>query len=355
MFKKIIIDLFNSIDISFKDIQVKNDNFYRDLLTGYPSLVIGEAYMNEDIIIPDLYSTMKKLYRLSDSNWYNILGWRIIFLIFFFIKMVYSKVRFYFFNHRGNNVKHYNFSNKFYQTMLGRTMQYSCGYFLPCSSLNEAQDNKINVIIHKLKLKDKNNVLEIGSGYGYLSKRIVEYNVNVTGINICDEQLNYSRNLSSKVNFIKMDYKDLEGSYDRIVSVGMFEHVGKKNYKEFFKKVDNCLEDNGIFLLHTITSKRRSIDPNDPFLDKYIFPGGMIPNLIDILEATEDTDLKCEHVEDFGFDYTETLKRWYNNIEKEKNKMFEYYLTICRIAFEERDLSLKQIIFTKNYREVYRI
>lgn len=370
-YKSIIKELFAKVDCSVSethrnaDIFVKNEKFYFDLLSKPGSLAIGEAYVNKDIIINDLPSTIKKLYKLSTMSLYELLGWKVIIFFVVYIKMLISFFTSYFLNKQTinvseKNIEHYNLDHTFYNKMLGKTMQYSCAYFNDDNEdLDQAQLNKVNKIIDKLKLQQGQKVLEIGSGYGFLGDQIMKKeDCMYLGLNISDNQLQYSINNYGSF-FLKLDYRELQHSssrYNRIVSVGMFEHVGKNNYKLFFKIINRILENGGIFVLHTIVSKQRYIDSTDAFLDKYIFHGGMIPHLLDILEAIEGTELKLEHVEDFGLDYSKTLKMWNDNLycEGVMRRIFEYYLNICKVSFEIGNLTLNQIVFTKNYNKVYR-
>lgn len=374
-FKSVIKGLFAKVDCSVSetyrnaDIFVRNEKFYFDLLSKPGSLAIGEAYVNQDIIINDLPSTVEKLYKLSTMSLYDLLGWKVIIFLVIYIKMLISFLTSYFLNKQTisvseKNIEHYNLDHTFYNKMLGKTMQYSCAYFKNDNendneSLDQAQLNKVNKIIDKLKLQQGQKVLEIGSGYGFLGDQIMKrVNCVYLGLNISDGQLQYSINNYGNF-FLKFDYRELQHSssrYNRIVSVGMFEHVGKNNYKLFFKIINKILEDEGIFVLHTIVGKQRYIDSTDAFLDKYIFHGGMIPHLLDIIEAIEGTELKLEHVEDFGLNYAKTLKMWSDNLHRESSmgRIFEYYLNICKVSFEIGNLTLNQIVFSKNYNKVYK-
>lgn len=371
MLKSIVDQLLKSVD---SKITIVDDTFYTDMLTKPGTLAVGEAYMHDKIKVDDLDTELKKLYKLSMSSMYDILGFKVIFLAIIYIHAMISFI----FNVLMNrqtvvesvaNVDHYNLNHEFYEQILGNTMQYSCAYFTN-GDLDNAQENKITKIINKLKLEDNMRVIEIGSGYGYLAHQIKRShpNVNMLGINISRGQIMYGNDkyTTDGLLFMKIDYRNLpiivKRQYDRVVSVGMFEHVGRKNYRDFFKIVENILTDGGIFVLHSIMSNQRYLDSTDPWLHKYIFPGGMIPNLIDVLESIQGTSLKCEHVEDFGHHYSKTLSKWLDNLktcDKLDNdidrKMFEYYFSMCKVSFDIGNLSLKQVVLSKKYNKVYSI
>jgi cyclopropane-fatty-acyl-phospholipid synthase len=373
MFKSIVNSLLDYSGVS-SFIKIKNESFYSSILFGEPSLVIGEYFMNEDIEIKkrELYQVLFRLSsieKLTFSELFNLLGFKVVFLFYWYFKSFFNKL-FWFFSPTESSVQHYELTSEFYSRVLGETMQYSCGFSdSPVESLEVMQKNKIKRIISKLKIENEQKVLDIGSGYGVLAKSIAESNdsIRVTGINICNEHLNYSIKNTQGMNnilFLHLDYlklNDFGMKFDRIVSVGMFEHVGKKNYKNFFETINTILNDDGIFLLHTIVSRDTSVDSSDPFLNKYIFPGGILPSVLDIVQSLEGTQLKLQHIEDFGFNYSTTLSHWFNNLNDNCSsdysdkliRMYQYYFTICRIGFDTERITLKQFVLTKNYHDVY--
>lgn len=255
--------------------------------------------------------------------------------------------------------QHYNLDNELFIAMLDPYVQYSCAYFDETDDLNEAQLRKMNLICRKLNIGKDDNVLDIGCGWGGLAKYMAEhYHCRVTAINIATEQIAYARKFCQNlpVEIKQLDYRDLTGSYDKIVSVGMFEHVGPKNYKTYMQAVHRCLKDGGIFLLHTIGSNETGFSC-DPWISKYIFPNGNLPSIAQIGKACENLFV-MEDWHNLGEHYKKTLLAWHKNFNKAwlqlKNKydenfrrMFEYYLLSCAGSFRARHIQLWQIIFTK--------
>ncbi|MCW8907470.1 MAG: cyclopropane fatty acyl phospholipid synthase [Sedimenticola sp.] len=263
--------------------------------------------------------------------------------------------------------QHYDIGNDVYCAMLDSSMSYSCGYWESASNLEQAQRDKLDLICRKLSLQPGQRLLDIGSGWGGLARHAAEnYGVEVEGITISREQLKLAeeRCRGLPVRFRLMDYRDLEGRYDRIVSVGMFEHVGPKNYAVYFDTVNRVLDDQGIFLLHTIGE---SIDSaaTDPWIDKYIFPNGVIPSLKQLVEALPD-GLILEDWHNFGQDYDKTLMSWWQNFEnawpalsehydERFYRMWKYYLHSCAGYFRSRRGLLWQVVFTRaEHRDTYR-
>ena len=245
--------------------------------------------------------------------------------------------------------------------------QYSCAYFKKDDeSLEDAQQNKLNHIIRKLDIKSGQRVLDIGCGWGGMVYEIARQSqCEVTGISLSENQINYCKKkakefkLDNQVNFELCDYREVKGKYQRLVSVGAFEHIGKKFYKTFFKKVHNIMTDDGICLLHTIGS----VDPPgsmQPFIQKRIFPGGIIPSLSNLVKPIEKTGLIIADCETLIHHYDKTLKAWLNRFLKNKEKakflhnkefvrMWEFYLASCSAAFKFRDLVVYQLQLVKNF------
>ena len=267
------------------------------------------------------------------------------------------------------NVKHhYDKGENLYNLFLDKKhRQYSCAYFLsPDESLEEAQQNKINHIIKKLDLRPGQKVLDIGCGWGGLALEIARQSqCEVTGISLSENQINYCRKkvkelkMDNQVNFELCDYREVKGKFHRIVSIGAFEHFGRKFYKIFFKKIHNIMTNDGISLLHTIGS----VDPPgpvNPFIQKQIFPGGIIPSLSDIVSPIEKTGLIIADCETLIHHYDKTLKVWLERFLKNKEKakslynkefvrMWECYLSMCSAAFHFRDLVVYQLQLVKNF------
>ena len=253
---------------------------------------------------------------------------------------------------------HYNLGNAFYRDMLGPTMAYSCGYWAEAGSLDEAQDAKLDLICRKLGLQPGMTLLDIGCGWGSLMKYAAErYGVSCTGVTISSEQAAYGaeRCKGLPVTFRLMDYRSLQGTFDRIASVGMFEHVGRKNYHEFFQVTQRNLAEDGLLLLHTIGGNFRK-RTTDAWVNKYIFPNGEIPCLAEIAEADQDCFV-VEDVHNFGADYDPTLMAWHANFEQiwprykdqypeHFYRMWRYYLLCCAGTFRARSNQLWQIVLS---------
>ena len=239
--------------------------------------------------------------------------------------------------------------------------QYSCGYFKnETDTLEQAQINKIKHITKKLDLKPNQKVLDIGCGWGYLAIEIAkQYKCNVTGVTLSENQYNFARNkvkelnLSNQVEIKLADYREIKEKYDRIVSVGMFEHVGRKFYNSFFEKIFQLLNSKGVALLHTIGSVDAPRDPQ-PWITKYIFPGGYTPSLSQIAGPIEKSGLIVSDLEVLKIHYAHTLRHWKERFTQNKDKvldmfdeqffrMYEFYLTSCEVACKFGDQVVYQI------------
>lgn len=254
---------------------------------------------------------------------------------------------------------HYDLGNDLFLSFLDPYNQYSCGYFEGTEDLARAQLNKLAMICAKLSLSPADRVLDIGCGWGGLAKYIGErVGCAVTAVNISREQLDFARNFCAglPVTFEDRDYRSIRGRYDKIVSVGMFEHVGVKNYRTFMKTVYRCLKENGTFLLHTIGGNRSRKDC-DPWIAKYIFPNGMLPSTAQIGRAAEDLFV-IEDWHNLGPNYDKTLMAWNdgfqhawprlkNHYDEAFKRMWEYYLLSCAGAFRARSIQVWQIAMTK--------
>ncbi|UVC08733.1 class I SAM-dependent methyltransferase [Rhizobium sp. TH2] len=256
---------------------------------------------------------------------------------------------------------HYDLSAKLFDLFLDEDWQYSCAYFEPREiSLDEAQLAKKRHIAAKLQLQPGNRVLEIGSGWGGLGMYLAESSgVDVTGITLSEEQLKVSRTraqkrgLAEKVRFELTDYRDLKGQYDRIVSVGMFEHVGVGNFRNFFRKISQVLDKHGVMVLHSIGRTKPNYATN-PFIEKYIFPGGYIPSLAEVLPAVEKAGLLVKDIEILPMHYAWTLRAWRDRFVANRDqavalydenffRMWEFYLAASEVAFRHDRLFIFQI------------
>jgi len=332
-----------------------------------PDLYFGEAYSDGSIVIENgsltdfLDIALMNLGR-NDFNFFskliNKLNGSYRYLTNFnFIKK--SKM---------NVALHYDISDSLYSLFLDSKKQYSCGYFeSENDSLEVAQNNKIQHIIKKLNLQSNQKVLDIGCGWGSLAIDIAKStNCEVLGITLSENQFNYcikkakELNLENQVTFKLVDYRQLNEKFDRIVSIGMFEHVGRKFYKKFFKQINKMLNDDGVSLIHTIGSVNPPRDPH-PWITKYIFPGGYTPSLSEVVAPIEKANLIVSDVEILKLHYSYTLKHWKENCIKNKEqiikmfdikffRMWEFYLASCEGAFKWGDQVVYQFQLTKNYR-----
>ena len=255
--------------------------------------------------------------------------------------------------------EHYDLGNDLFSLMLDSHMQYSCGYWHKADTLEEAQRAKLTLICDKLGLEPGMTLLDIGCGWGGLAEFAARYyGVQVTGVTISAEQQKMAQQRCAElpVTILLQDYRDLDQQFDRIVSVGMFEHVGPKNYATYFDVVDRNLKPDGIFLLHTIGAIKTDMNV-DPWIDKYIFPNGCLPSVRHIADASEPHFI-MEDWHNFGADYDTTLMAWHTRFvqawpqleaaygERFK-RMFSYYLNACAGAFRARDIQLWQVVFSR--------
>ncbi len=256
--------------------------------------------------------------------------------------------------------RHYDLGNELFRKMLDKRMNYSCGYWKDAGNLDEAQEHKLRLICEKLYLKEGMKVLDIGCGWGGFGKFAAEnYGVEVTGITVSKEQVALGRELCKglPVEFRLQDYREMDETFDRIVSVGMIEHVGYKNYRNYFKVAGRCLKDDGLFLLHTIGNPT-SVRSTDPWTHKYIFPNGMLPSVAQLGKSIEGIFV-MEDWHNFGADYDKTLMAWYRNFSdawdslKDRYgntffRMWKYFLLSSAGAFRARSNQLWQIVLSKN-------
>ena len=331
-----------------------------------PDLYFGEAYSNGDIQIENgsltdfLDIALMNIGR-GELNFFSML-----------INKLYGSYRYltnfnFIKKSKMNVAHHYDLSDELYSLFLDPKKQYSCGYFInENDTLEDAQNNKIQHIIKKLNIKPNQKVLDIGCGWGSLAIDIAKSNnCEVTGITLSENQFNYcvkkakKLNLENQVTFKLIDYRQLDEKFDRIVSVGMFEHVGRKFYKNFFKKIDNLLNDDGVSLVHTIGSVNPPRDPH-PWITKYIFPGGYTPSLSEVVTPVEKAGLIVSDIEVLKLHYSHTLRHWKENCIKNKIqivnmfdekffRMWEFYLASCESAFKWGDQVVYQFQLTKNY------
>ena len=332
----------------------------------HPDLYFGEAYTDGDLKIEN--GSLSDFLDLALMNF----GRKELNIFSYLINKLRGSYRyltnFNFIKKSKMNVSHhYDISDDLYNLFLDPKRQYSCAYFKnENDSLATAQNNKIQHIIKKLNIQPNQKVLDIGCGWGSLAIDIAKTaNCEVTGITLSENQLNFCNkkakelNLENQVNFKLMDYRELNEKFDRIVSVGMFEHVGRKFYKKFFSQIEKLLNDDGVCLTHTIGSVNPPRDPH-PWITKYIFPGGYTPSLSEVTGPIEKAGLIVADIEVLRMHYSHTLRNWKENCIKNKDqiiqmfderffRMWEFYLTGCEMAFKWGDQVVYQFQLTKNY------
>ena len=355
-------------------IKLLKDNLNWKLLVD-PEFEFPEAYMKNEIVIENaslkdfLMGLIKNLGRNEVSTASAI------------TKRIYQACRYLTnFNFPGKSKKniehHYDIGGdkgeKLYDIFLDTKHRlYSCAYWKEdTKTLEEAQQNKIDHIVKKLDIKVGQKILEVGCGWGGMAFEIAKQkNCEVTGISLSKNQIKYCRErakdfgLGNQVNFELIDYREVKGQYDRIFSVGMFEHVGKKFYRTFFKAMNNLLKDDGIFLLHTIGVIDKPTPPNK-FINKYIFPGGVCPSFSQIIAPIEKTGLIVSDTETLIRHYDKTLESWLQRFLDQKNlvrdlydekfvKMWEFYMASVCAAFRYRDLVVFQLQIVKNFQSAH--
>jgi len=335
------------------DIKVNNERFFARLLNEN-SLGLGESYMDGWWDCDQIDEMINRILQsnIEDKVKKNI---RLAFSLLLTKTVNFQNKK------RAKIVgkKHYDTGNFLFQNMLDKDMSYTCGYWKDTNNLDDAQSAKCDLICQKLGFQPGMSVLDIGCGWGAFAKYAAKnYGVNVTGVTISKEQVDLGTQLCTglPVEIRFQDYRDVKGQFDRIVSLGMFEHVGPKNYRTFMKTAYRCLKEKGLLLLHTIGSNKTGINKN-PWLTKYIFPNGWIPSAKQITKSYERLFV-MEDWHNFGFDYDKTLMAWHDNFEQNWHKltslyderfkrMWDFYLLICAGSFRARVNQLWQIVLSK--------
>ena len=345
-------------------VKLLNKNLHYKLLIN-PDLYFGEAYTDGSLVIEN--GSISEFLELAFQN----IGRGEINSLGYILKKIKGTIRyltnFNFVKRSKENVAHhYDISDDLYEIFLDSKRQYSCGYFKnDDDTLETAQQNKIDHIIKKLNIKSNQKVLDIGCGWGHLAIEIAKQSkCEVTGITLSENQYRYANakakeyNLQNQVQFKLCDYRNLKEKFDRVVSVGMFEHVGRKFYKTFFTQVDNLLKDNGLALIHTIGSVNSPRDPQ-PWISKYIFPGGYTPSMSEVTGPIEKSGLIISDLEVLRTHYAHTLRNWKEKCIKNKSKiigmfdekffrMWEFYLASCEMTFKWGDQVVFQFQLTKD-------
>jgi cyclopropane-fatty-acyl-phospholipid synthase len=353
--KQSIEEIFSGAGISINgtntfDIHIKDDRFYKRV-TAEGSLGFGESYMEgwwdceslDDFFCRLMCSNVEDKVK---QNWKLVLRAALL--------NVNSKARAFQIGER-----HYDIGNDLYENMLDKRMTYSCGYWKDANNLDESQEAKLDLICRKLDLQPGDRILDIGCGWGSLVKYAADkYGVKAVGITVSEKQAVVAKERCAglPVEIRLQDYRELDEKFNHIVSVGMFEHVGYKNYRTYIETVGKCLSDNGLFLLHTIGESRSKV-AMEPWCDKYIFPNSLIPSLKQISAAIEKIFM-IEDLHNFGVYYDPTLTSWFNNFNRSWDKlqsqysdrfyrMWKYYLLSCAGSFRARCLQVWQIVLSQ--------
>jgi cyclopropane-fatty-acyl-phospholipid synthase len=333
------------------DIRIHNDAFYSRVL-AHGSLGLGESFMDGWWEVPALDSFLFRVLRAQldrhvrsfDDVW-SVLRAKIVNL---------QKRRRAF----AVGERHYDLGNDLYRAMLGKRMIYSCGYWKQAADLDSAQEAKLDLVCRKLGLRPGMRVLDIGCGWGEALKFAAErYGVHGVGVTVSAEQVELGHELCRglPVEIRLQDYRDVDERFDRVFSIGMFEHVGVKNYRRYFETVRRCLVPDGLFLLHTIGANVSSVT-TDPWIEKYIFPNSMLPSAQQIAAAVEQLFV-LEDWHNFGADYERTLIAWRDNVERawptlgphydeRFRRMWRYYLAASIGSFRSRQTQLWQLVLS---------
>jgi len=357
--QRVVTDVFASADIRMDgarpwDIRVNSPRFYSRILAA-GSLGLGESYMEgwwDCEHLDDMFcrAIRAKLEEKSPLNLRTVLAYGAALLL-----NLQNRRR-----ARVVGAQHYDLGNDFFAAMLGKTMQYSCAYFQNTSDLDEAQRRKMELICRKLGLGPGMRLLDVGCGWGGLAQHAARhYGCSVVGITISKEQQAYAQKLCEgwPVEIRLQDYRDVTEQFDRIVSVGMLEHVGYKNYRAYMRVMQRCLKEDGLFLCHTIGDIVSHIHA-DPWIARYIFPNSMLPSITDVSRAAEGYFV-IEDLHNFGACYDHTLLAWDKNFRQawpsfaeqygeRFYRMWRYYLLSCAAAFRARNIELFQFVLSKN-------
>ena len=356
--KATVQELFASADIRFGggrpwDIRVNDERFFRTVLAG-GTLRFGESYMDGwwDCDALDEMCCRALRARLEERVSLNLHMALAVAGSFLFNLQTRTRARLV-------GKRHYDVGNDFFEGMLDPSMQYSCAWFRGTDDLAQAQHEKMDLICRKLGLREGMTLLDIGCGWGGLARHAAEhYECRVVGITISEEQRRYAADFCGglPVEIRLQDYREVTEKFDRIVSVGMFEHVGAKNYRQYMRTVFRSLRDDGVFLCQSIAGNYSSLSP-DPWFARYIFPNSMLPSAAQVTKAAEKL-LVLEDVQNLGADYEKTLKAWEANFTrswprfesrygKRFYRMWRFYLLSCAGAFRARSLQVFQFLFSK--------
>lgn len=334
------------------DIQVHEEGLYDRVLSQGP-MGLGESYMDgwwdvsklDEFFAKVLRAGLEKKVRMNPATVWNFVKARIINMPALRAFEV--------------GEEHYDVGNDLYEAMLDDRLTYTCGYWKYTETLDGAQDDKLDLVCKKIGLEGGERVLDIGSGWGsFIGFAAEKYGADCVGLTVSKEQAKYANERYAGVSAETrlQDYRDINEKFDRVVSLGMFEHVGYKNYRAYMKKVHEVLADDGLFLLHTIGSSE-SVFSADPWFNKYIFPNSMLPSVRQIAKAYEGLFV-MEDWHNLGHYYDTTLMHWFKNFDEawpeledkygeRFYRMWKYYLLSMAGAFRARKNQLWQVVFSK--------
>lgn len=356
--EKIICELLETADIQVNgkrpwDIEIHDERFFDRVLRD-SSLGMGESYMDGwwdcEAIDALIDRVLRANLREKIENNFR-LAWHVL-----KAKLInrQSKAKSLEVAHQ-----HYDLGNDLYRAMLDKRLNYTCAYWKNADTLDQAQENKLELVCQKIGIYPGMHILELGCGWGSFAKYAAEkHGAHVVGMNISKEQISLGRELCQglPVELRLQDYREVEGTYDAVISIGVMEHVGYKNYRTYFEVVDRCLKENGIAFVHTIGTNR-SITTGEPWTDKYIFPNGMLPSISQLGKAIEGLFV-MEDWHNIGPHYDPTLMAWYANFSrawpelKRKygprfKRMWDYYILSSAGGFRSRSQQLWQIVLTR--------
>lgn len=356
--EKIITELLASAGITINgtnpwDIHVHDSRFFSRLV-GDAELGFGESYMNGWWDCEALDECVNKA--LSFRVEKKLIGWKTT------ARIILSRIL----NHQSRSrsfevgEKHYDLGNDLYRAMLDKRMNYTCAYWKNASDLDQAQEAKLDLVCKKIGIYKGMKILELGCGWGSFAKYAAEkYGAQVTGVTVSKEQVELGKELCRglPVELRLQDYREVAGQYDAVISIGIMEHVGYKNYRTYMQVVDRCLKKNGVAFIHTI-GRNDSATNTNAWIDKYIFSNSMLPSITQIAHAMEGL-FAMEDMHNIGPHYDKTLMAWYANFEKawpnlktrygdRFYRMWRFYLLSCAGSFRARSNQLWQFVMTRN-------